>query len=275
MPKLACEICGSDLVKDEGVFVCQGCGAKYTLEEARQLAFASTGTASAPEQPPHHQGHPGGPATSPADVNNYVCKMWTGLVKEYKELEHPTQEQHAAMIERAKECLAALETAAGTMPGEVAALALIYGNCKEIVDDAEDLKYHVPKEPDGWDKKGLGPFERIEIPSQSKSWDAKYDEQYDILTAEYLELNPASAAEREELKTHEAALEEQLAELKDEKKGKGFFNFDAKREVKERMAPVKEELARVRSLIRDIDKAAERHADERIKALGVQFTILD
>jgi transcription elongation factor Elf1 len=38
MKKLTCEICGSeDFVKQEGVFVCQSCGAKYSVEEAKKM----------------------------------------------------------------------------------------------------------------------------------------------------------------------------------------------------------------------------------------------
>ena len=38
MKALKCEICGSqDFVKNEGVFVCQSCGTKYTVEEAKKL----------------------------------------------------------------------------------------------------------------------------------------------------------------------------------------------------------------------------------------------
>ena len=37
MKALQCEMCGSqDLVKDGGVFVCQSCGTKYTVEEAKK-----------------------------------------------------------------------------------------------------------------------------------------------------------------------------------------------------------------------------------------------
>lgn len=43
MKVLACEICGSnDLVKQEGLFVCQYCGAKYSLEEARKMMVEGT-----------------------------------------------------------------------------------------------------------------------------------------------------------------------------------------------------------------------------------------
>lgn len=38
MAAIVCELCGSnDVVKQDGVFVCQHCGTKYTLEEARKL----------------------------------------------------------------------------------------------------------------------------------------------------------------------------------------------------------------------------------------------
>ncbi len=38
MSAMVCELCGSnDIVKQDGLFVCQQCGAKYTLEEAKKL----------------------------------------------------------------------------------------------------------------------------------------------------------------------------------------------------------------------------------------------
>lgn len=37
MKQLICEMCGgSDLIKQEGVFVCQSCGTKYSVEEAKK-----------------------------------------------------------------------------------------------------------------------------------------------------------------------------------------------------------------------------------------------
>ena len=37
MKKLVCELCGStDIVKQEGLFVCQACGTKYSTEEAKK-----------------------------------------------------------------------------------------------------------------------------------------------------------------------------------------------------------------------------------------------
>ena len=38
MQAIKCEVCGSgDLIKTDGLFVCQHCGTKYSLEEARKL----------------------------------------------------------------------------------------------------------------------------------------------------------------------------------------------------------------------------------------------
>lgn len=43
MKALVCEICGgNDLVKQDGVFVCQSCGCKYSVEEARNMMVEGT-----------------------------------------------------------------------------------------------------------------------------------------------------------------------------------------------------------------------------------------
>lgn len=37
MKALVCEMCGSqDLVKTDGMYVCQNCGTKYTVEDAKK-----------------------------------------------------------------------------------------------------------------------------------------------------------------------------------------------------------------------------------------------
>lgn len=37
MKRLTCEMCGStDLIKQDGAFVCQTCGCKYSIEEAKR-----------------------------------------------------------------------------------------------------------------------------------------------------------------------------------------------------------------------------------------------
>lgn len=43
MKQLTCEMCGStDLLKQDGVFVCQSCGTKYSVEEAKKMMEAGT-----------------------------------------------------------------------------------------------------------------------------------------------------------------------------------------------------------------------------------------
>lgn len=43
MKQLTCEMCGStDLMKQDGVFVCQSCGMKYSVEEAKKMIIEGT-----------------------------------------------------------------------------------------------------------------------------------------------------------------------------------------------------------------------------------------
>lgn len=43
MKQIVCEMCGNnDLIKQDGVYVCQYCGTKYTVEEARKMMVEST-----------------------------------------------------------------------------------------------------------------------------------------------------------------------------------------------------------------------------------------
>ena len=43
MKRLTCEMCGStDIIKQDGVFVCQSCGCKYSVEEAKKMMVEGT-----------------------------------------------------------------------------------------------------------------------------------------------------------------------------------------------------------------------------------------
>ncbi len=43
MKPLTCEMCGStNLLKQDGVFVCQSCGTKYSVEEAKKMMVEGT-----------------------------------------------------------------------------------------------------------------------------------------------------------------------------------------------------------------------------------------
>ena len=53
MKRVICEVCrGSDILKDNGVFVCQSCGCKYTLEEVRNMLLVEDSIQQAPETIP-------------------------------------------------------------------------------------------------------------------------------------------------------------------------------------------------------------------------------
>ena len=43
MKTLKCEMCGGNqLLKQDGVFVCQNCGTQYTVEEAKKMMIEGT-----------------------------------------------------------------------------------------------------------------------------------------------------------------------------------------------------------------------------------------
>ena len=45
MKQLTCEMCGgTDLIKQDGVFVCQSCGTKYSVEEAKKMMVEVAGS---------------------------------------------------------------------------------------------------------------------------------------------------------------------------------------------------------------------------------------
>ena len=47
MKQIKCEMCGSnDIIKQDGVYVCQYCGAKYSVDEAKKLMVEVSGSIS-------------------------------------------------------------------------------------------------------------------------------------------------------------------------------------------------------------------------------------
>lgn len=287
MSQPVCELCGSsDFLKDEGMFVCQGCGTKYTLEEARklmggQLSSEPAQQAQQPQvEPPSSPGafDPQGmnvPAFGAREVNNYICQGFQMLLDEYEQLEHPSKAQQEQLVARAKECLVILDNAALLDPSDCVQNALIYTNCVAIVDAVEDTHYYEKGEDGEWESERLPFGTKLTIPGQKDSWDEKLAAQRAIITDAYVRAHPDDQKLREQLQYQIGDLEAQLAELKDEKRSKGFFNFSEKREVKDRMKPLKDERKRLEAQVREIDRAAERHADAQIEALASSFVLLD
>ncbi len=318
-----CELCGSnDFVKTDGMFVCQGCQTKYTLEEAKKLPTSAPagvpapGDSNAPAAPtpaptpapapsaaqdvPSAHGAISGLAAvaigallealkAPQDfqpevagnakddartLNNYIAQGWQMVIDEYRKLEHPTREDLDKVVVRAKECLVALDNAAKIEPDKYVQNALIYTNCLEVVDSVRDLSCYEQK--DGEWKRVLLPLgsSALDIPGQGESWKSKRDAHAASIEEEYLQMHPEEVSLRQDLEAQEAKISAQLDELKDEKRSKGFFNFSEKREVKERMAPVKEQLGQVQKQLRVLDGSVDAYVNERLGDLAKSFTLL-
>ena len=78
MKRLVCEMCGStDLIKQDGVFVCQDCGCKYSIEEARKMMVEGTVEVTGTVK-----------VDNSAAVENYLTMVRNALqAKNYKEAE--------------------------------------------------------------------------------------------------------------------------------------------------------------------------------------------
>lgn len=69
MKQMTCEMCGgTDLIKQDGMFVCQSCGCKYTVEEARKLMGGDEDSAPAPA--------PTASATVKVDTSEKLTKLY-------------------------------------------------------------------------------------------------------------------------------------------------------------------------------------------------------
>jgi len=283
-----CELCGgTSFKKEEGMFVCESCGTKYTGEEAKrlvkndataatdatQVAVNAIGSAVATAFSQAFLGKTFDPKNYPVDhkdpceINNYVVAGWESAFDEFKAIEHPTKEQQAALVETTKDCLYALNAA--TVIGSVnrEAVTLVLRNANAMIDAVKDTDYYEEQE-DGTFKRNSLPFNTdFKIAGQTESWEARQDEIENILKTEYMNAHPEDAAQCNELAAQIATLEAELGELKDEKKSKGFFNFSAKREVKERMAPVKDQLADLRKQMSAVERRASDDIDARIAQL--------
>ncbi len=299
-----CELCGkTEFVKEDGMFVCQGCGTKYTPEEARKLtaspakvevgtggqspqttveaigsvavaAISAIAEALASGGEPKIEEQVNLETMDARGVNNYIAQSWQMLVERYKKFDHPSKPQLDNMALQAKECLVALDNAAKTEPEKYVQNTIIYNNCVEIEECVMDLDCYEQK--DGEWKRVSFPLSRsdLKISGQDESWKERRDRFREQIRQEYLGANEADTALLAELEGQVAKLEAQLDELKAEKKSKGFFNFAEKGEVKERMKPFKEELAQVNKQIGQVNDRVDDYIRERLDELGKSFTQL-
>lgn len=302
---LTCELCGStNFVKDGGLFVCQNCGMKYTLEEAQrqmaaQQAYAqqqptteavinavaavasavmSASAQQAPTLTTANDFHPNGidvASLGAKETNNYVCRAWQMLMADYKALDHPSESQQKVLVARAQECLTLLDDAAMLDPNNHVLALLIYENCDEIVDSVRGT-YHWVKDSEGeWKRKSLDHSIRVEVPGQRESFDNKADARRKIIEQTYLDAHPDEVLQREKLVAQAAEINGRLDALKSEKRSHGFFDFSGKREVKDRMKPVEDELREVRGKISALDAKVDKYVEQCLRDLGQTHIRLD
>ena len=291
-----CDLCGSkEFTKEEGMFVCQSCGTKYTLEEAKKLVKEIPETAgaavalqagamikdlisaaeAAKEATAFKPESVLGDAKGALDINNYICKGWESLIDDYKAVEHPTAEQQEQLVEQAKSCLTALNGAAAQGSVNHVQAALIYDNCREIVQSVKNTSFYTQNEDGSWKRNSLPFGTDFKVAGVTESWDRLYEKHVAVLEQAYVDAHPEEAQQKAALEAQAAQLQAELDDLKDEKRSHGFFDFSGKREVKERMAPIKDELSALRRQISDIDDRAENYAEECIKQLEGTFARLD
>lgn len=303
MKKPVCELCGShEFTKEGGMFVCQSCGTKYSPEEAKRLVKEVPDNAVDLGKAVHGTVMGAGSAVkdilgkaaavvadavtfkpetmldankSAADINNYICLGFDGLMKAYKAVEHPTAEQQQELVKQAKSCLAVLASAAGQGSVNHPQAALIYDNCREIVSAVKSTSYYTQNEDGTWKRNSLPFGTDFKVEGVTESWDALYKKHVDVLEQAYIDANPEDAAAREAFEAQAAQLQAELDDLKAEKKGHGFFDFSGKREVKERMEPVKDALNEVQRQINAIDRKATDYAEQCIDQAASAFTRLD
>lgn len=296
-----CELCGgTEFRKEGGEFVCQECGCRYSLEDARRLV--------------HDDRHPGphgrdagfgrrddvaefigdfaasvvtgmtavsrsvlASLVGPREINNEACRMMGETSQLYRREKHPGEQHMRAAADDAAACLAALDRAASVDLDAHAQNILIFENCRAIKGWLDGCWYYKPGK-DGEDVRtsfrSAGksafpmPIDRSAASSLAAlrdwhdvDWGARSQADREFLRNEYLNAHPENMQRRDELEGQVALAEAELGELKSEKKGKGFFNFSEKREVKERMEPVKEHLGSLRAQIREIDQMADNYVE--------------
>lgn len=321
MARFVCELCGGDnLVKDGDYFVCQGCGTKYTLEQARKLmqpdapaapAAAETAgsTAAAPTEVTVNLATILGAAAQavaaaagqaapayvpqtaenlnstadfnpsavqvsqqgPLSVNNYAVRAWELFLEEYKAIDHPDAARQEELAGRARECLTLLDKAGLFDHSAHEQDLLIYKNCLEIIRSAKDTSHYEEKEEGKFTRRSMPISVKFDIPAMTDTWEHKRDFHLGFLTQEFLDANPEIVARQQELAQREAELDAILDELKDEKKSKGFFNFSAKHEVKERMAPYRDELGQIHNEQSGYEKQARDYAENKLRTVCSQY----
>ena len=168
-----------------------------------------------------------------------------------------------------------LDDAARTDPNNDLLSLLIYENCKEIASSAKGTYHYVQDSEGNWKRKSLDFSVKVEIPGQRESFDSLISAHRKVIEQRYLDAHPDEVLQRERLVAQAEEINGRLNELKSEKKSHGFFDFSGKREVKDRMKPVEQELRDVRGQISDLDRKVDKYVDQCLRELGQDHIRLD
>ena len=278
MAQLTCEICGAtNFVKEDGVFVCKSCGAKYTTDEARKTLNNTVAAETAAAE--------AAPAMSAAQINNVVCQTFQRLMNEYKRADHPSEYKQKDLAAKAKECLIALDNAAMADPENHLQDLLIYLNCDEIVDAVTGTSHWTQDAEGNWEQTHFSVRARdLEIPGQKDSWEKKATYHRDFVETAWLDTHESEMAQRRTLVEQANQAQAEIDALKQEKKGLGFvanipligglLNSDAK-DLNERMKPFKEQLSNINSQINEIDAMKKAFVEDELRTLSASMTRLD
>ena len=203
-------------------------------------------------------------ANDPQLINDYVCRGWSKALAAYEDIEHPDQEEQQKLVAVAKDCLAALNRATMFDVTNYTQTAVLYGNCRQVIRAVKNTYYYTQNDDGAWKRNSLPLSTDFKVVGQSESWDKVYEKFESMLEQEYYSTNPADLEARSQLAAQEAQLTLELDELKTEKKSHGFFDFSGKREVKGRMAPIKDQLGDIRSQMNAISRRAHDYAELKI-----------
>ena len=162
MSTTVCELCGgTEFRKEAGEFVCQKCGCRYSLEDARKLVrddrptlFREQGGSQAGYE--HQEDLRPAPSVlgealtavaasvaaaswaaitalaDPRDINNAACNIMVEAVQRYKQVSHPDAAALRELVADATACFAALDRASSIDLNAHAQNVLIFENCAEI-----------------------------------------------------------------------------------------------------------------------------------------------
>ena len=209
-----------------------------------------------------------------ATINNRVCMQARRLIDDYRRIDHPTKARQQALGRQMAEQLSLLEQASTMAPDNPMINIIILENADRLMDMATRTQYYEKNSEGKWQSHSFGLRESdIRGSATVDSYEKMAKYYRNNLVSQWLQFNPQAEQQRAALEQQKAGLNAQLDELKAEKKGKGFFNFAEKGEVKSRMKPLQNQVAEINKQISAIEHQADRWIEEQLNACAMQTGI--